>query len=63
MSKTKTLILEVEINNVPDYADEFPYITCSTDSESNFWFFGAYDEYANALKAADSIVNGVVFRN
>lgn len=50
-----------EINNTPDYAEEYPYIV-ARPCETTLWFYGAYDTEARAKEVAFE-VDGLVFYN
>ena len=46
------------INNVPAYANEYPFIVAVGDPE-DLWFYGAYDDLKFATEVA-KVVNGIV---
>lgn len=39
------------INNLPTYAAEYAYVV-ATESDNEYWFYGAYSERAKAEAAA-----------
>jgi hypothetical protein len=49
------------INNLPEYAYEYPFIVVSI-CDDELWFYGAYDDYARAVKASNEI-DGAIIRN
>lgn len=53
-------VMEVEINNYPEYADNYNYVV-AREVDGEYWFYGAYDR----LKADEVArqINGKVFRN
>lgn len=53
-------VMEVEINNYPEYADEYNYIV-ARECDGEWWFYGAYDRI-NADRVARQ-VDGKVFKN
>jgi hypothetical protein len=53
-------VMEVEINNYPEYADKYNYIV-AREVEGEYWFYGAYDRLKADAVARE--VDGKVFRN
>ena len=51
----------VHVNNVPAYAEKYKYWVCRTDT-NQLWFYGAWDNFDDALKVARE-VHGVVIEN
>ena len=49
------------INNLPNYAYNYPYIVVTKDNDG-FWFYGAYKTFDKAQAVADNI-NGYVVAN
>jgi hypothetical protein len=49
------------INNLPEYAYEYLFIVVSI-CDDGLWFYGAYDDYARAVKASNEI-DGKIIRN
>ena len=47
------------INNYPDYATEYPYITVTLDSDGEFWFYGAYRTWDKANEVAQ-MIDGII---
>lgn len=52
---------EIKVNNVPEYASEYPFIVATLDN-GELWFFGAYDDFARANMAAHE-GNRVIIEN
>ncbi len=46
------------INNLPDYASEYPFIVATGELE-DLWFYGAYNTFEKANEVAEQ-VDGVV---
>lgn len=49
------------INNVPAYAYDYPFIVAVGDLE-DLWFYGAFRDYGDALRVADDVDGIVVIR-
>ena len=49
----------MKINNIPAYANEYPYIVCTVFDDEP-WFYGAYKAYDKALAIALDIEGIVV---
>ena len=54
-------MLKVKVNNMPEYAAENKYIVC-TVCNNELWFWGGYDDFEIALKAAREVF-GVIVTN
>lgn len=50
------------IKNYPAYANEYNYVVARW-VEGDYWFWGAYDDYAEANRVAMELGNGCVFSN
>jgi len=61
MENTKELSIKVAVNNYPDYADSHKFIVATQD-DSEYWFWGAYDDEVKAANVAYDI-GGVVLPN
>lgn len=48
------------IKNVPDYADDFPYIV-ARECDGADWFWGAFDNADKAEEVAKNVSGFVVF--
>ena len=51
-------MLEIRINNEPDYAKNYEYIVARI-SNGEFWFWGAY-ETKNRAEEVSHTVNGII---
>lgn len=54
-------MFKAKVNNVPEYAKDHRYIVCTTNN-NELWFWGAYDDFDTALKAAREVF-GVIVEN
>jgi len=50
--------IKTMINNLPDYANEYPFIVATGELE-DLWFYGAYNTFEKANEVAEQ-VDGVV---
>ena len=53
------MIVEVNIQNVPDYAKEDGYIVARL-VDAELWFYGCYDTEEDAVRIARAFDNAVV---
>ena len=53
--------MDKKVNNVPEYAKDYKYIVCTT-SDKELWFWGAYNDFDDALQAARERF-GVIIEN
>lgn len=53
------MIVEVNIQNVPEYAKEDGYIVARL-VDAELWFYGCYDTEERAIEVARQLENGVV---
>ncbi len=54
-------MVTAKVNNLPEYASDYKYIACKV-IDNKLWFYGAFNEYEKALKAAREVF-GVVVEN
>lgn len=50
------------INNAPDYAKDYPYIVVRMCDDA-LWFYGAYDDVQQAVKAKSEIGGIIVVKS
>lgn len=51
-----------KINNIPTYAKEYKWIVARLE-DSEYWFWGAWNDEKKALEIADKLENAAVYEN